>query len=473
MSKDIPIRVRFAPSPTGMLHIGGARTALFNYLFAKKQQGRYLLRIEDTDLERSTDAAKQSILDAFEWLGITSDEPLVYQSTRNEIYQRYINILLANHHAYYCDCSKERLQEVREAQIRNKQKPKYDGHCRGKNKNKTNTSIVRFASPKDGAVTFTDLVYGEITVNNSEMDDLVIQRADGSSTYNFCVVVDDNDMQISHVIRGDDHINNTPRQINICKALNFPIPLFAHLPMINGQDGKKLSKRHGALAVNEYQKQGILASALLNFLARLGWSYGDQEIFSLEELEQFFDFAHVSKSPANFSHEKLLWLNQKHIQAQSPAQIYELIEDALLEDITQDTHTQMQAKQCIALYQERCTNMLEFSETLNILFAAKSEYSDKAKKYIQADNLATFELLKQAFADIAKDDWQQENIKQVIHQCAKTLDVKMGKVGMPLRAALTYSDSSPAIDELAAILGQERTLQRVQQCIEYIRFLIS
>ena len=321
------VRTRFAPSPTGFLHVGGVRTALFAWLYAKKHNGEFVLRIEDTDRERSTDASVQAILQGMEWLGLDYDEGPFYQTERLERYKEIINSLLESNHAYRCYCSKERLDALREAQMQAKEKPKYDACCRDKELPARNEDyVVRFRNPQAGVVEFEDNVYGTITVANAELDDLIIQKSDGMPTYNSAVVVDDMDMNITDVIRGDDHINNTPRQINLYKALGAAIPKFSHLPMILGEDGKRLSKRHGAVNVMEFKSDGYLSHALLNYLVRLGWSNGDQEIFSRQEMISQFDLKHVSKGGSSFSFEKLNWLNQHYLKE---ASITELAQEIL------------------------------------------------------------------------------------------------------------------------------------------------
>src|SRR5690606_23967768 len=305
---------RFAPSPTGYLHVGGARTALFCYLFARHHGGQFELRIEDTDTERSTEASVQAIFDGMQWLGLEYDNEVRFQSKNLPRYHECLEQLLAKKQAYYCDCSKERLEKLREKQIKSGEKPKYDGKCRDLNLSKSPETIVRFKTPQTGQITFTDLVRGEITVANNELDDLVIARADGMPTYNFSVVVDDADMAITHVIRGDDHVNNTPRQINLYKALGFSIPEFAHVPMILGDDGARLSKRHGAVSVMQYAEDGYLPEAVLNYLVRLGWSHGDQEIFSKEEMIAHFSFNNVSRAASAFNTQKLDWINHHYMQ---------------------------------------------------------------------------------------------------------------------------------------------------------------
>jgi len=309
------VRTRFAPSPTGYLHIGGARTALFSWLYARRMGGQFILRIEDTDRERSTDASVQAILDGMDWLGLDYDEGPFYQTHRFDRYREVIQQLLDDGQAYYCDCSRERLEKLREQQRANKQKPRYDGCCRDKGLAQSADTVVRFKNPIDGDVVINDLVKGQVVINNRELDDLIIARCDDSPTYNLTVVIDDWDMEISHVIRGDDHLNNTPRQINILRALGAALPVYAHVPMILGSDGKRLSKRHGAVSVLQYKKDGFLAEALMNYLVRLGWSHGDKEVFSRDEMIALFDAVDINTSASTFNPEKLLWLNQQYMMA--------------------------------------------------------------------------------------------------------------------------------------------------------------
>ncbi|MCW8853114.1 MAG: glutamate--tRNA ligase, partial [Gammaproteobacteria bacterium] len=317
------VRTRFAPSPTGYLHIGGARTALFSWLYAKKMGGDFILRIEDTDRERSTQEAVDAITDGMEWLGLEHDEGPFYQTQRFDRYKEVIQQLLDNDHAYYCNCSRERLDQMREQQMANKQKPKYDGCCRDKGLTAAEDTVVRFKNPQDGEVVINDHVRGRVVISNQELDDLIIERSDGAPTYNLTVVVDDWDMEISHVIRGDDHLNNTPRQINILTALGAHIPEYAHIPMINGPDGKKLSKRHGAVSVMQYHEEGYLTEAMINYLVRLGWSHGDQEIFTLDEMIEKFDIKDINKSSSSLNIEKLQWMNQQYLMSLEPVYVAE------------------------------------------------------------------------------------------------------------------------------------------------------
>ena len=321
------IKTRFAPSPTGYLHVGGARTALFSWLYARRHGGQFVLRIEDTDLERSTEDSVNAILEAMDWLDLDYDEGPYYQTQRFDRYNEVIDQLLAAGQAYRCTCSKDRLDVLRAEQMANKQKPRYDGHCRGRDVDPDQPHVVRFLNPQDGDVVIDDLIRGSIVVSNTELDDLIIRRTDGSPTYNLSVVADDHDMGITQVIRGDDHINNTPRQINMFRAMGWPVPAFGHVPMILGDDGARLSKRHGAVSVMQYKEDGFLPEALLNYLVRLGWSHGDQELFGRAEMVEYFDLAAVNRAPSAFNTEKLVWVNQQYIKTADLARLADLVRE--------------------------------------------------------------------------------------------------------------------------------------------------
>ncbi|HVT62677.1 MAG TPA: glutamate--tRNA ligase, partial [Legionellaceae bacterium] len=370
------VRTRFAPSPTGLLHIGGVRTALYSWLFARHHHGQFLLRIEDTDQERSTEMSVAAILDGMSWLGLDYDEPLVYQTQRYERYKTVIEQLLNEGKAYRCHCSAARLEALREKQMSEKLKPRYDGHCRDLNLGSTDEPyVVRFRNPKHGAVHFMDQVYGSITVNNEELDDLILIRSDGHPTYNFAVVIDDWDMRITHVIRGDDHINNTPRQINLYHALNAPIPIFAHLPMILGDDGKRLSKRHGAVSVLQFKEEGFLPHALLNYLVRLGWSHGDQEIFSLEQMIAAFDLSAVSRGVAGFNYDKLLWLNQHYMKHDPLSEVANALAFQFQQagiDVSQGPSLEA----LVALQADRCKTLLEMCENSRYFYTEEVVYDE-------------------------------------------------------------------------------------------------
>lgn len=453
------IITRFAPSPTGFLHVGGARTALYSYLYAKKHHGKFLLRIEDTDLERSTEAAVQAIFDGMQWLGLASDEPPVFQTKRFDRYQHYIDILLKEGKAYKCYCDKERLERLREQQMQDKVKPRYDGHCRHLNVEKNESFVVRFKNPEQGDVIFNDLILGEIKVSNQELDDLIIARTDGSPTYNFTVVIDDIEMVITHVIRGNDHVNNTPRQINMFLALNKTPPLYAHLPMLLGEDGKKLSKRHGAEGVMEYEQEGYLPEALLNYLVRLGWSHGDQEIFSLDEMIQAFDLSKVSKSPAIFNTDKLQWLNQHYIKTLSVEKIVAALEKQF-EYLQVDISNGPALTDVFEVMKDRAKTLKEMAEASRFWFEPVEKYDEAAvAKFINADSKAVFLQITEQLN--ALSDWNKEAIHGVIQHVVETLGVKFPQVAQPLRIALTGNTVSPAVDATLALFSKEEALARI------------
>lgn len=461
------VRTRFAPSPTGDLHIGGVRTALFSWLFARHHNGDFLLRIEDTDIERSTEAFTQRIFEGMSWLGLEADEKPCFQSQRMDYYHTIIDKLLQSGHAYRCYCSKERLETLRENQMANKEKPRYDGHCRDKEPTNTNEPyVIRFKNPQEGAVCFHDQVYGDIVVQNQELDDLIIARTDGTPTYNLCVVADDSDMGITHVIRGEDHINNTPRQINILKALGAEIPVYAHLPMILGEDGKKLSKRHGAVSVMEFKKQGVLPQALLNYIVRLGWAHGDQEIFSLEEMIQYFDIKAVNKSAAAFNYEKLYWLNQ-HYQKSLPAnevipQLEELF-NAQNIDINQGPAL----IDLLTVQAERCKTLEEIVNKSGYFYKEDltAEDHDEAaqKKFFKAALVPIMEKICQSLATL--NEWEAEPIHQIITETANEFQLSLGKVGPAIRVAVTGGSVSPSLDVTLKLLGKNRTVKRLEQAL--------
>jgi glutamyl-tRNA synthetase len=456
------VRTRFAPSPTGYLHIGGARTALFSWLFARQRQGEFILRIEDTDLERSTQESVQAIIDGMKWLNLNHDnETLYFQTHRFPRYKEVLQQLLDEGKAYYCYCSKERLENLRNEQMTNKQKPRYDGHCRHlKNPPEGIKPVIRFKNPEDGAVVFEDLIKGTISFQNQELDDLIIARSDGSPTYNFTVVVDDYDMEITHVIRGDDHVNNTPRQINILKALNANLPLYAHVPMILGSDGQRLSKRHGAVSVLQYQEDGYLPEALLNYLVRLGWSHGDQEIFSREEMIKDFDFAHVSKSAAAFNPDKLNWLNQHYMKVGEPERMAGILKEHLkalnisVEGLPVDLFNAQK---------ERAKTFKEMAEQSSFLSDESINYNDAAMKHLKPEAKLPLEMLKETFEKL--EDWETEKLHHIIQEVSEKTQLKMGKVAQPLRVAVTGGTSSPSIDITLKLIGKEKVLQRIEQAL--------
>jgi glutamyl-tRNA synthetase len=467
---------RFAPSPTGFLHIGGARTALFSYLYAKHRGGHYLLRIEDTDRERSTDEAVQAIFDGLGWLGLPSDvNPPVFQTQRMARYREVIGQMLEAGSAYYCYCTKEELDAMRAGQQARKEKPRYDGRWRPEPGKVLPTPpadvppVVRFKNPEHGEVVLDDLIKGTIVFDNRELDDLIIARADGTPTYNFCVVVDDMDMGITHVIRGDDHVNNTPRQINILKALGAPLPQYAHVSMILGGDGQKLSKRHGALGVMEYRAMGFLPEALLNYLVRLGWSHGDQELFTRDEMIAAFDFDHVSATPARFDMEKAYWVNHQYLKTVDPAVVVPEFEWHLRR-IGLDPHNGPDLAAVIEAQRERCRTLVEMAEKSRFFYAGLEGYNEKdAAKHL---SLATADILTaviEALDAVEGDDWTQEFLHPVPAAVAARFDRKLGDVAQPIRVAIAGMAISPPIDQTLALLGRERSLARLHDAVAWIR----
>ena len=462
------VRTRFAPSPTGLLHIGGVRTALFCWLYARRNNGVFILRVEDTDRERSTPEAVQVILDGMRWLGLDADEGPFYQTQRYPRYREVIREWLAAGKAYHCYCSKEELEAMRNAQLARKEKPRYDGRCRSRREPVAGvTPVVRFKNPLEGAVVVADAVHGDVVFQNSELDDLIIERSDGNPTYNFCVVVDDYDMKVTHVIRGDDHLNNTPRQMNMLRAMGVEPPVYAHLPMILGPDGTKLSKRHGAVSVLAYREEGYLPEALLNYLARLGWSHGDQEIFSLEEMTALFDIADVNKSASAINPDKLAWINQQHLMRLPPANVVPELrwqldrlgvaasEDATLESV-------------ILSQRERCKTLREMALASRFFFEAPASYDDKAvQKHLTRD---TAPLLERTIAALASEPrWDASAIHQAIQAVAESSGVTLGKVAQPVRVAVSGGTVSPPIDRTLEILGRDETMGRLSNALARAR----
>ncbi|MCW9698857.1 MULTISPECIES: glutamate--tRNA ligase [unclassified Avibacterium] len=468
LDPSVKVRTRFAPSPTGYLHVGGARTALYSWLFAKHNQGEFVLRIEDTDLERSTPEATQAILEGMEWLNLAWEHGPYYQTKRFDRYNQVIDQMLEQGLAYRCYCSKERLEHLRNEQEKNKEKPRYDGYClHHAPENPDAPHVVRFKNPQEGSVVFDDAVRGRIEINNRELDDLIIRRTDGSPTYNFCVVIDDWDMGITHVVRGEDHINNTPRQINILKALGAPIPTYAHVSMILGDDGQKLSKRHGAVSVMQYRDEGFLPEALLNYLVRLGWGHGDQEIFSVEEMIKLFELTQVSKSASAFNTEKLLWLNHHYIRELPP----EYVAKHLAWHYQQqgiDTSNGPALSDIVVMLGERCKTLKEMASASRYFFEEFDHFDESAvKKHFKSGAIDALEKVKEKLT--ALPQWTAEPIHQAIEQTAEVLGVGMGKVGMPLRVAVTGAGQSPSMDITLVGIGRERSLARIQKAIDFIQ----
>jgi len=467
---NMTVITRFAPSPTGYLHVGGARTALYCWLYAKRTAGKFILRIEDTDLERSTPESVQAILDAMQWLGLDYDEGPYYQTKRFDRYYQVIDELLANDHAYRCDCSKERLEKLRAEQMANKEKPHYDGHCRTRQDVSEKNSVIRFKNPATGTVEFNDLIRGKLVFQNKELDDLIIKRSDGSPTYNFTVVIDDWDMNITHVIRGDDHINNTPRQINIFRALNATPPHYAHVSMILGSDGKRLSKRHGAVSVMQYREEGYLPEALLNYLVRLGWSHGDQEIFSREEMINLFEINHINRAPAAFNPDKLIWLNQHYIRHGDQTSVQtELTWHMQRQGI--DLTAGPALSDLLIAQAERVKNLAELAGKSRYFYTDHVEYNLAAlKKNLTAD---IFPHLHTLCLALEKTNWQREDIHQTIQQTAEAADLKIGKLAQPLRVTVTGDTASPPIDLTLFLLGRDRVLTRLKNIEKNYQLMID
>lgn len=453
------IRTRFAPSPTGSLHVGSVRTALFSWLFARANQGKFVLRIEDTDRERSTQESVDAILKGMDWLEMDYDEGPIYQTDRYERYLQVINEFLDKGLAYRCNCSVERLDKLRTDQMARHEKPRYDGACRDKDLPASGDYVVRFKNPSSGSVVFTDNVYGEIHVQNSELDDLIILRTDGNPTYNFVVVIDDLDMQISHVIRGDDHINNTPRQINLFKALGAKIPTFAHLPMILGPDGKRLSKRHGAVSVLQFQEDGILPHALLNYLVRLGWSHGDQEIFSRTEMMAKFNLNNISRAASSFNHEKLSWLNQHYQKSDSPDAVAKALEwHFKQQNIDPDNGPDLSS--LVQAQAERSKNLVDMCNSSKYFYQDTISYDAKlVKKHLHADSLHLLAMLATKLEKVK--NWQKDVLQTCVNDIVVAEEIGFGKLAQPLRVAITGGSSSPSIDLTLTLLGRDKVLKRL------------
>jgi glutamyl-tRNA synthetase len=463
------IRTRFAPSPTGYLHIGGARTALFSWLYARKHGGTFILRIEDTDLERSTAESVDAILQGMTWLGLEYDEGPFFQTHRFPRYKEVIDRMLKEGTAYHCYCSKERLEALRSEQMARKEKPRYDGKCRHgvANPPKDIPPVVRFKNPQDGAVVVEDLIRGKVVFQSSELDDLIIARSDGTPTYNFTVVVDDMDMQITHVIRGDDHLNNTPRQMNMLKALGHTPPVYAHVPMILGADGSRLSKRHGAVSVMQYRDEGFLPEALLNYLARLGWSHGDQEIFSMEEMIRLFEVTAVHSSAAAFNPEKLLWLNQHYIKTADPRHVAHHLSHHLGK-LGIDPSRGPDLIEVVKAQRERAKTLAEMAAASTFFYKDVETYEPKdAAAHLKPDVLEPLTELRERLAGLLQ--WTAEAIHAAVNGLAEARGLKLGKIAQPLRVAVAGRAVSPPIDITLALLGREQTLKRLDRALEHIR----
>ncbi|MGB7650361.1 MAG: glutamate--tRNA ligase [Gallionella sp.] len=458
-------RTRFAPSPTGYLHIGGARTALFSWAYARKLGGTFILRIEDTDLERSSEASVQAILDGMSWLNLGYDEGPFYQMQRMERYKVVLQEMLAAGTAYYCYTRPAELEAMREAQRANGEKPRYDGTWRPE-QGKTLPAIpadvkpvVRFKNPLLGVAAWDDMVKGKIVFENSELDDLIIARTDGTPTYNFCVVIDDLDMGITQVIRGDDHVNNTPRQINILKALGATLPRYAHVPMILGSDGERLSKRHGAVSVMQYEEEGFLPEALINYLARLGWSHGDEEIFSIEQLVEWFNLEHISKSAAQFNPEKLRWVNQHYIKQADNARLAVWVTKNLAaRGIT--VNDSIPLTSVIELYKGRTATLVELANEAAVFYSEVNPSDELLQAQLTPDVLPALQELAERFVDMA---WEAPAIAATIKEVLAKYNLKMPKLAMPLRVMLVGQTHTPSVDAVIALFPRAVVLQRMKK----------
>jgi glutamyl-tRNA synthetase len=455
---------RFAPSPTGLLHIGGVRTALFSWLHARRHGGRFILRIEDTDRERSTAEAVQVILDGMRWLGLNEDEGPYYQTQRFDRYREVLNRMLGEGTAYHCYCTKEELEQMRNEQTARKEKPRYDGRCRNRQEPRPGVDpVIRFKNPVEGETVVEDEVHGQVIFKNSELDDLIIARSDGTPTYNFCVVVDDLDMGITLVIRGDDHLNNTPRQMNMLRALGATPPAYAHVPMILGPDGAKLSKRHGAASVLEYDIDGYLPEALLNYLVRLGWSHGDQEVFTIEEMIAAFDIKDVNKAASVFNPEKLIWLNQQHMIKAPVARLASGLQVQLARLGVQVDDQAMLEGVANAL-RERAKTLKEMAESSRFFFVDEVTYDEAAvRKHLTAEALLNLAALRSRFADLT--NWTAASVHDALATFAAEKGVGLGKIAQPLRVAVSGTAVSPPIDATIGLLGRDRTLERLDRAV--------
>ena len=459
------VRTRFAPSPTGYLHVGGARTALFAWAYARRFGGTFILRIEDTDLERSTPEAVQAIIDGMQWLGLHHDEGPFYQMQRMDRYREVITQMLKDGTAYHCYASPEEVEAMRERQRAAGEKPRYDGTWRpesGKTLPPVPTDrkpVVRFKNPLDGEVSWDDAVKGVITIANREMDDLVIARPDGTPTYNFCVVVDDWDMKITHVIRGDDHVNNTPRQINILRALGGTLPIYGHLPMILGSDGEKLSKRHGAVSVMDYPEQGYLPEAMLNYLARLGWSHGDDEIFTMEQFCSWFDLDHLTKSPSQFNHEKLGWVNNHYIKQTDNAKLASLTKPVLMREGAQfDGAPPLEA--VLELFKDRANTINELADAAMLFYREPKPDTALMTQHVTPAILPALQAFSAACSIV---EWNKEALSAAIKQVLADHQLKMPQLAMPLRLLLTGQLQTPSVDVVLTVMGRETVMSRLSQ----------
>ena len=461
---------RFAPSPTGLLHIGGVRTALFSWLYARRHGGKFILRVEDTDRERSTDEAVRVIVEGMQWLGLAHDEGPYFQTARFPRYKEVLAQWLAEGKAYRCYCTKEELEQLRAEQMARKEKPRYDGRWRDRTDSRAGVDpVIRFRNPLEGEVVVEDQVHGRVVFRNSELDDLVIARGDGTPTYNFCVVVDDADMGVTHVIRGDDHLNNTPRQMNMLAALGAKIPVYAHVPMILGPDGAKLSKRHGAVSVLQYEEDGYLPDALLNYLVRLGWSHGDQEVFTRAEMVAAFDIADVNKSASAFNPEKLLWLNQQHLMHSDPVTVVPYLKPHLarvgIDIVTGPGADDAFLARIVVAQRERVKTLKEMAQASRYFFGEAVELDAKAAaKHLNDEGRAVLAELRGVLAGAS--DWTAAPLNAALNALATARGIGLGKVAQPLRVAVTGNTISPPIDLTLELLGRERSMARLDRALQ-------
>jgi len=460
------IITRFPPSPTGYLHVGGARTAIFNWLYARRSKGKFVLRIEDTDAERSTQASVDAIFDALDWLGLDWDEGPYFQTQRFDIYREYIHKLIESGHAYYCTCTPEQIDAMRQRAMATGAKPRYDGTCRKKGLEKSAKTVVRFKAPLAGTTVVADVIKGDIVFQNDELDDFVICRSDGTPTYNFVVVVDDITMNVNTIIRGDDHVMNTPKQIQLYKALQSPLPTFGHVPMVLGSDRARLSKRHGAMSVTAYRDMGYLPEALINYLVRLGWSHGDQEFFTRDELVEVFDLESIGRSAGVFDTDKLLALNAEHIMAASPEDLVPLLKP-FLEQLDINPDNDEYTRQVIETLQPRSKTLKDMAEAAGFYYLDNIVYDEKAaKKFLKAAALEPLSILTAKLE--ALEIYDQSGLEGVFQAVMDETELKLGKIAQPVRVALTGKTFSPGIFEIIAILGKDRVLPRLKKAVQYI-----
>lgn len=464
------VRVRFAPSPTGYLHIGGVRTALFNWLFARHHGGKFILRIEDTDRERSTEESIEQIIEGMKWLGLDWDEGPYRQTERQQIYLSHVERLLNEGKAYRCYCTPEELDERRKVALSKGEKPKYDGRCRELQPSDDRPFAVRFKTSHEGKTIFNDLLRGEVVFDNSELDDLIILRSDKTPTYNFCVVIDDATMNITHVIRGDDHLANTPRQIQLYNGLEYPIPQFAHISMILGSDKTRLSKRHGATSILAYRDMGYLPEAMVNYLVRLGWSHGDQEIFSRDDLIKYFSLENINRSAAVFNPEKLLWVNSHYLKSSNSLKLVKELRPHLVTEklITDDsTTTDEEIANVIPLLQERSKTLVEMAKGMDFYLLKDIKYDEKAKEKLFIQSIKP--VLEKLIEMIEKaDDFSHSSIEGIFNKIVAEFNIKLGQVAQPVRLALTGKTVSPGIFDVILVLGKDRVVERLRAALNFI-----